>query len=370
MITNYQISAARHTLVLPAALLLSVVYSTKAAAVEDIMLQIAGEKIVTGIVDDQTGVGTLRTRVYGRQFQLVSGSFRASNPGFFGLRTGDPGMPPGALGFPADHDINFDLLPMTIDDVSSNLFYWDGSDANGGGVDVSDVNFVAPTTGVSWTQFDDTFSPYVAAGTDQFVTAGLIDRTSADIWPDAFDSGTFHAHLAMLVNDSDSNSGTQPPAGIYMIAWQARSVGFETSDPFFLAMRSPTISDAVRDVAVDWVEQQLNIPGDYDQNGEVDAADYVLWRQTNGQSGAELAADGDGNQQVNHDDYTFWRQRFGNKSQLITSNAPGASSSVGQGSRQIPEPAVAPLILLSALAWGSFIRPRQLKLLLAPKRRD
>ena len=28
-----------------------------------------------------------------------------------------------------------------------------------------------------------------------------------------------------------------------------------------------------------WVEQQLNIPGDYNHNGVVDAADYVVWRK-------------------------------------------------------------------------------------------
>jgi hypothetical protein len=205
---------------------------------------------------------------------------------------------------------------MTNEDVSSNLFYWDASDANGGGIDLSDVNFVVPTAGVSWTQFDDTFSPYTVSGTDQLVPGGLIDRSSADIWADGIDSGTIHAHLAMLVNDSDGSSSTTPPAGIYMISWQARTMGFETSDAFFFVMRSPTISDAVHDVAVDWVEANiemlvspLGLPGDYNDDGSVDAADYVVWRK-NLDTNNTLPNDSTPGM-VSQVDYDEWRAHFG-----------------------------------------------------------
>jgi predicted outer membrane repeat protein len=61
--------------------------------------------------------------------------------------------------------------------------------------------------------------------------------------------------------------------------------------------------------------------GDYNLNLAVDAADYVLWRKTNGTSvtPAYSGADGDGNSVVNSDDYTFWRSHFGN-------TPPGAGS--------------------------------------------
>jgi hypothetical protein len=351
MTTIFQIKSALHASVLPAALLLSAVMSTNAAAVEDVMLQTMGGKIVTGLVDDQTGVGTLGTRVYGRQFQLVSGSFRASNPGFFGLRTADPRMPSGAAGFSANHDLSFDLLPMTNTDLSSNLFYWDGSDANGGEVDISDVNFVVPTAGVSWTQFDDNFSPYTVNATNQLVPGGLIDRTSTDIWADGIDSGTFHSHLAMLVNDSDGNSSTTPPAGIYLISWQARSMGFEASDPFFFVMRSPTISDAVRDVAVDWVEDNIEmlvspigLPGDYNDDGSVDAADYVVWRNSFGQTGPDLVADGDASGTVDTRDYELWRANFGQPA--------GIGATVGSAvplSAAVPEPSTIVTCLMAMI---------------------
>ncbi len=54
------------------------------------------------------------------------------------------------------------------------------------------------------------------------------------------------------------------------------------------------------------------LAGDYSGNGIVDAADFVVWRNTLGQSGPNLAADGDGNGIVQQADFTFWRDRFGN----------------------------------------------------------
>src|SRR5215204_789538 len=216
------------------ALLLPTALSTPVLAVQDVMLQTMNGKIVTGIVDDQTGTGTLGTRVYPGRFLS---NFLASNPGFFGLRTGDATVPPGAAGFPSNHDVNFDLLPMTVYASSSNLFYWDGSNANGGVFDISDVDFVVPT-GLSWSVFDDNANLFSVGGTDQVVPGGVIDRTSADVWDDGIDSGPIHTHLALQLSDNDGNSGTSPPAGVYMISWRVRSVGFDTSDPFFYVFRT------------------------------------------------------------------------------------------------------------------------------------
>ncbi len=55
------------------------------------------------------------------------------------------------------------------------------------------------------------------------------------------------------------------------------------------------------------------VAGDYNGNGTVDAADYVLWRDTLNQNvTAGTGADGDASGTVDGADYDFWRARFGN----------------------------------------------------------
>jgi hypothetical protein len=52
------------------------------------------------------------------------------------------------------------------------------------------------------------------------------------------------------------------------------------------------------------------LPGDYSQNGIVDAADYIVWRDALG-STAILAADGSGNGKIDAGDYDVWKADFG-----------------------------------------------------------
>lgn len=65
--------------------------------------------------------------------------------------------------------------------------------------------------------------------------------------------------------------------------------------------------------------------GDYNRNGAVDAADYVLWRKTQGAmvASAYVGADGSGNKNVGSEDYTVWRANFG---ETITPPGPGSGS--------------------------------------------
>jgi hypothetical protein len=63
-----------------------------------------------------------------------------------------------------------------------------------------------------------------------------------------------------------------------------------------------------------------NTLGDYNGNGIVDAADYVIWRKTQNATGSVLAADGNSDNQVNASDYQYWRAHFG---QIAASGAGG-----------------------------------------------
>jgi hypothetical protein len=54
------------------------------------------------------------------------------------------------------------------------------------------------------------------------------------------------------------------------------------------------------------------LPGDYNRDETVDAADYVLWRKTMGSGVSTFdGADGEGSGYVDQDDYPVWTENFG-----------------------------------------------------------
>jgi hypothetical protein len=55
------------------------------------------------------------------------------------------------------------------------------------------------------------------------------------------------------------------------------------------------------------------LPGDYNGNGTVDAADFTVWRDALGQSGLVpySGADGNGNGSIGPEDYAIWKSHFG-----------------------------------------------------------
>jgi hypothetical protein len=97
------------------------------------------------------------------------------------------------------------------------------------------------------------------------------------------------------------------------------------------------------DINVDNVQfsKVAGVPGDYNGNGVVDMADYVLWRK-NGPLQNEVNTPGT----VDASDYDAWRARFGNTSGSGSLNGPA-----------VPEPTG--LALLFATVVGGFLTARR-----------
>jgi len=96
----------------------------------------------------------------------------------------------------------------------------------------------------------------------------------------------------------------------------------------------------------------VGVPGDYNGNGIVDGADYVVWRKNKGATGSPTVSqgNGDGDGDVDDDDYTYWRTRYGNTS--------GSGSGGGlQANAAVPEPAG--LVLLTIAGTLSALRRRR-----------
>jgi arabinogalactan endo-1,4-beta-galactosidase len=92
--------------------------------------------------------------------------------------------------------------------------------------------------------------------------------------------------------------------------------------------------------------------GDYNADGAVDVADYVVWRETLDQSGVTLPADGNGNGQIDPGDYDVWRSNFGS----VTGSGAGNSAFAAA-----PEPAALILLAVGQSALALRLRRRQIR---------
>ena len=84
----------------------------------------------------------------------------------------------------------------------------------------------------------------------------------------------------------------------------------------------------------------LVVPGDYNSNGNVDAADYTIWRNTLG-SQSDLRANGNNLGAsagiIDQADFIFWKSHYG---ETVFSGGGAGSLAL------VPEPASLPLVLL------------------------
>lgn len=85
------------------------------------------------------------------------------------------------------------------------------------------------------------------------------------------------------------------------------------------------------------------LAGDFNNDGSVDAGDYVVWQHSLGETVATAysGADGDGNLTIDNADFDVWRAHFGE-------SAPGSGASQSH-SAAVPEPATAWLLAFSAV---------------------
>lgn len=132
------------------------------------------------------------------------------------------------------------------------------------------------------------------------------------IWsPDGFDTdpenlqtlsddGTFS-----WVRDAQTFEIGASHVGMPMEFRLGRREGLSQIDAFVLSLNGFMQDDELDSIFT-------GLPGDYNDDGIVDASDYVIWRMMLGQMVTPYSsADGDGNGIVNDDDYSTWRDNFG-----------------------------------------------------------
>jgi hypothetical protein len=118
-----------------------------------------------------------------------------------------------------------------------------------------------------------------------------------------FDTGFNANYLLTFSNGYETvNPGTPNEAGFWAITAHYANLSNGTNG---------AVVSAGMQLAYGGKPNVLRFPGDYNKNGQVDAADYVLWRKTQGQAVAKGAgADANGSQVVDVPDYDIWRTRY------------------------------------------------------------
>jgi hypothetical protein len=208
-----------------------------------------------------------------------------------------------------------------------------------------------------------------AAGTNQFDFAlrgrqqQFAIESQADTAGQDVVGGGFTSNAAYLVVGKISGNGTGAntmQASIFAsgaavanftdpsFQWMLTAQGSAGYNPVITNLQFTSLYEANYTVSNVWIGDAttmlpptLTSQGDFNRDGVVTSADYMVWRKTMGQTGSSLLADGNGNYVVDSGDLNTWRAHFG----MAVSGA-----AEGSGLAAVPEPA-AGLLCGIAAAW-------------------
>jgi hypothetical protein len=117
-------------------------------------------------------------------------------------------------------------------------------------------------------------------------------------------AGVGHGDLYAMNADSRTDPGTSRPD--YSTAGQP----IRNVDTANLALSLLGLGPIPGSLANAKQDLRVALPGDYNEDGAVDAADYTVWQDTRG-SKTDLRADGNDDGTVDQADYDLWKAHFG-----------------------------------------------------------
>ncbi len=294
------------------------------------------------------------------------GVFRgsSSSPGSVGLTN------QGVLSFSAGlTDINGDVNntgagKIVVGGGSTATFYDDvvnnGSEirtvTGSRSVFFGDVSGAGPFTGGGVVELDGDLKPGNSPANVSFGGNVVIGPTAGtDIELAGTTKGTNYDSLTVAGNVSLSGTlnvsligGFVPSAGQTFNIMSA--AGGITGK--FDAMNLPALASGLS-LGVTYTTNAINVSvvgilGDYNHDGTIDSGDYVVWRNTLGQSGSALAADSNSDGVVNSNDYNFWRTHYGQT----------VGTFVGNGAAAVPEPTSFALLIFATCCTAAPKRTR------------
>jgi hypothetical protein len=253
------------------------------------------------------------------------------------------------------------------------------SEFTGGGVDPNSGVYLADTAGTTLVAFEDSATPEGTKFFRRFFTESVALNQNSQL--------AFLAELSDTANGAAAGRGLyrfDPTTGLeqimrsgdaflgstiaslnfvgdfYSAALSASSRQAPDSD--FSGLNNAgqlafvySLVNGESGIAI-WSPDVVSLPGDYNSDGHVDAADYTVWRNHLNQSFAldnenpDAATPG----LVDQEDYLFWKSNYGN------SSGGGSISTIasGSGSLAVPEPTTALLAFFASLVLACMLSGR------------
>ena len=209
--------------------------------------------------------------------------------------------------------------PTNLDSIRTNLIAYNGQpEGNGFGLFLDGEDYVVrigsferllgPATISEWHHL-----AYVQSlGTASYYYDGkLVDETTSDPLPVAADGGFWLGGLAIGVNGE----------GTLLFNGWIDEVRYQSFNPLAAGAFNPT----------DFLIRSSPLVGDYNGNGVVDAADYVVWRKTDGTPAG----------------YNAWRTHFGQP----TGSGAAETGATTNSTTAVPEPTALVLLMFAAASW-------------------
>lgn len=202
-------------------------------------------------------------------------------------------------------------------------------------------NPTAPTGGSSW---NTTFGATMDFGGTILSSATM--NPKPEILPIQGDTSTWIDHTfatsASFVSAVQAQlNASQPFNFVLMVSNEPVPPGVPGVRSFLRTASNSEMTTTTANrprLIIDFTAPLAGVPGDYNGNNIVDAADYVVWRENLGGDALAFAAGSRDTQNgglVNAADYDFWKSHFGN------SGTGGLSASI-----PAPEPSAIGLMLL------------------------
>jgi Glycosyl hydrolases family 18 len=207
-------------------------------------------------------------------------------------------------------------------------------------------------TGAS--QFDFTFRGFQ----EEFSIQSQADAAGGDVSATGFAPDTTYLFVGKIAGQGSGANVMQAAlfasgaeVGNYAdptFPWMLTAHGSEEFNPLITQIQFTSLLSGSYSVSNVWIGTAADLfalpsatIGDFNADGIVDAADYVVWRKTMGQAGDQLAADANGNGQVDQNDYLAWLTNLGQPL------GGGSSGAVVPG---VPEPSTLTMLFWMAAA--------------------